>query len=121
MSLRDFWSYTLKDGEELMLSQPTNWDCVITEVCLVDPSEIKARATLTASVETLLIDKPQINGDFQSIEYSAVLATFCKGESAMAKLVNAAFTGSDICYVQANGAALTVSGYIMPSQKARTA
>lgn len=114
-SLYKYWSYTLKDGEELMLEQPPKHDTIITQVALANPENNNKRITCSVFVETLQIDKPQIDNDFQSVTYESVIASFCPYDQPT-KQVSLGFAETDICYIKAKGGSLIVSGYIMPSK-----
>lgn len=127
--LNNFFSYTLNDGQELMIEQPPKHNAVITQISLADPANFTKRVTCSAHVETLRIDLPQIdreddegneNGekqtkDFQSIDYDSIIASFCPGDQ-LTKQVFFGFTDTDICYLKATGGPLIVSGYISPNK-----
>ena len=112
-SLRSFWSVNIPKDGEYMIEVPYGHDVVITEVALAE-GPVSSRVSLTASVETLLMDQPKINGEEQCREYEVVLASFLPNE-APAKSTKVGFTSTDIAYLTANGAAFAVSGYTMKS------
>ena len=114
-SLKTFWSYTLKDGQELMLEQPSKHNTVITQIALAEPQNANKRITCSVYVETLQMNKPQVNNDFQSVNYESVIASFCPNDQPI-KQVSLGFTETDICYVKATGGPLIISGYITPSK-----
>lgn len=113
-ALSSFWSSRVEAGASLMLQPPEDSSIVLTEVALAGATPITSRVMLTASVETLLVDQEKQDDDFQSIQNDVVLASFLPGEPR-AKKINVGFRYSDICHLQADGAALVVSGYIEKS------
>jgi hypothetical protein len=112
--LRCFWSLRIDDGHDLMPEVSYTNDLIITQVALADGGTVKSRATLSAEVETLLMDRPEINGAQQSVTYETVLAVFFEGGPRFLAL-NIGFTSTDICILKARGAAFIVSGYTMKS------
>jgi hypothetical protein len=113
-SLRSFWSYTIGDGESLVLEPPYGWNSVLTQVAIADRRPVPSRVVVSASVETLLMDRPKVDGDCQSVQYEAVIASFAPNETPV-KSVVAAFAPTDICFLQVTGAAVVVSGFTMKS------
>lgn len=114
-SLYTYWSYTIQDGEELMLEPPAKHDTVITQVALEHPENNNRRITCSVYVETLQIDKPQVDNDFQSVNYESIIASFCPFDQPT-KQVFLGFAETDICHIKASGGSLIVSGYMMPSK-----
>ena len=113
-TLNAFWSSRIDAGSSLMLEQEFGTNVVITEVALADATPVTSRVMLTAFVETLLMDREKQDGDFQSVQRDTVLVSFLPGEPRV-KPLNVGFTSSDICHLQAEGAALIVSGYTQKS------
>ena len=113
-NLRSFWSVNIAKDCEHMIEVPYGYDVVITEVALAC-GPVDTRVTLTASVETLLMDQPKVNGEEPSREYECLLVSFLPNEFTLAKRIQVGFTSTDIAYIKANGAPLVVSGYTMKS------
>jgi hypothetical protein len=113
-TLKTVWSAQLTPGEALMLEYPYGTQLVLTQVVITGGSPVDPRAILKASVETLLMDRPQVDGDFQSIQQDVVLASFAPNEYPI-KQLSLVFSTVNICFLQAAGAPLTVSGYIEKS------
>lgn len=97
-----------------MLEPPPKHTVILTQVLLAEPQNCSNRVTLTAYVETLQMNKPQIDNDFQSVNYETLLASFCPNDQPV-KQINFGFTETDICYLQANSGALIINGYIKPN------
>lgn len=112
-NLRSFWSVNIPEDGEHMIEVPYGYDVVLTEVALAS-GPVQGRVSLTAYVETLLMDQPKIDGEEQCREYEVVLASFLPSEPPV-KRIKVGFTSTDIAYIKANGAALAVSGYTMKS------
>jgi len=112
-SLKEFWSFTIKNGEELMIEPPNGRHCVITEVSIADDSEKFSRSFLSAHVETLPPDDLVQNVDAPSIDSDVVLAVFT-AFSPKSLPLHIVFAQTDLAYLQANGCALAISGYTIP-------
>ena len=113
-SLVQFWSLRVDPGSEAFLEQPIGFNIIITEVAFAEPIRVEHNVLLKASVETLLMDQPEVNGEKPSVQREVTIATFIPGQPR-AQTVMAGFTSGDICYLQAIGAPLVVSGYIEKS------
>jgi hypothetical protein len=87
---------------------------VLTQVAITGGAPVPNRAYLSASVETLLLDRPNANNEIQSTESDPMLAVFAPNEHPIKELC-LVFTSVNICYLHATGAPLTVSGYIEKS------
>jgi hypothetical protein len=110
--LRTFLSYQIDACYELRLEPPYSHNVVITEVAVVNQPALSSCATLRASVETLLMDKPKVDDEFRSREHDVLLASFLSGDTPVQAL-NLWFTTTDICSLQANVAMLVVNGYMV--------
>ena len=108
-SLYNFFSYTIEDGKDLMLSPSEKHSIVITQVSIADPSNFTKRVICLVDCETLQIDKPTIDNELQAVNYSSVIASFCPG-SQLTKQVSYGFNQTDIFYIKAVGGSITVSG-----------
>jgi hypothetical protein len=109
--LRSFWSYRIENGKELMLEPPYGSRLVLTQVAIADASDLTSRATLRASVESVLTDEPQVNGEFPVKEYDVLLTSFLPNDAAP-KAISLGFSKNDICFLKASGATLLVNGYM---------
>ena len=113
-NLLKFWCVRVDPGSDVMLEQPYGYNVIITEVAFADPIHVQQNVALKASVETLLMDQPEVNGDRPSITRDMLIASFLPGQPR-ARTVNTVFSSSDICYLEAIGTSLVVSGYIEKS------
>jgi hypothetical protein len=114
MSLRSIWAAELTPGEGLMLEYPCGHQLVLTQVAITGGCPAATRAVLSASVETLLLDRPKVNGEIPSVQSEPVLAVFVPNDHPL-KSLSLVFTYVNICFLQATGARLTVSGHIEKS------
>lgn len=112
--LRDFFSVRIEAGSSFIVEQPYGTDYVITQVSVAEDAPEYTRAQLFASVDTMQMDQPNVDGERPEVHYNTLIASFLPN-SYPSKNVNLAFTTTDLCTLEAFGAPFIVTGYIMPS------